>query len=90
MDAVKAVARGERIDRVFRKLGQAGIADVRERLKIAEMVAPFIPGVGTGVAAALGAANALASVTPITEAVLFQLGAPSPAERSYKRVSMSR
>ena len=70
VDAVKAVARGERIDRVFRKLGQAGIADVRERLKIAEMVAPFIPGVGTGVAAALGAANALASGKPITEAVL--------------------
>ena len=70
VDAVKAVARGERIDRVFRKLGQAGIDDVRERLKIAEMVAPFIPGLGTGVAAALGAANALAAGKPITEALL--------------------
>ena len=43
---------------------------VRDQLKLAEMVAPFVPGIGTGVAAALGAANALASGRPITEAVL--------------------
>jgi hypothetical protein len=43
---------------------------VREQLKLAEMVAPFIPGIGTGVAAALGAANALAAGKPITEAIL--------------------
>src|SRR5262249_12228486 len=60
LEAAAAVARGERIDRVLRRAAQAGIDDVRERLKFAEMVAPFIPGLGTGVAAALGAANALA------------------------------
>lgn len=70
LDVVSAVARGERIDRVLRKAAQAGIDDVKERLKFAEMVAPFIPGVGTGVAAALGAANALAAGKPITEAVI--------------------
>ena len=69
-EAISAVARGERIDRVLRKAAQAGIDDVRERLKFAEMVAPFIPGLGTGVAAALGAANALASGKPITEALI--------------------
>jgi hypothetical protein len=70
LEAASAVARGERIDRVLKKAAQAGIGDVRERLKFAEMVAPFIPGLGTGVAAALGAANALASGKPITEAVI--------------------
>jgi len=69
-EAVSAVARGERIDRILRRAAQAGIDDVRERLKFAEMVAPFIPGLGTGVAAALGAANALASGKPITEALI--------------------
>jgi hypothetical protein len=49
----------------------AAVVDaVRDQLKLAEMVAPFVPGTGTGVAAALGAANALASGRPITEAVL--------------------
>ena len=43
---------------------------MRDQLKLAEMVAPFVPGIGTGVAAALGAANALAAGRPITEAVL--------------------
>lgn len=70
LDAASAVARGERIDRVLRKAAQSGIDDVRERLKFAEMVAPFIPGLGTGVAAALGAANALAAGKPITEALI--------------------
>lgn len=70
LDAASAIARGERIDRIARDLGKAGIADVRERMKYAEMVAPFVPGLGTGVAAALGAANALAAGEPITEAVI--------------------
>ncbi len=70
LNAASAVARGERIDRVLRKAAQAGIEDVRERMKIAEMVAPFVPGIGTGVAAALGAANALAAGKPITEALI--------------------
>lgn len=68
LKAASAVARGERIDRVLRRAAQAGIDDVRERMKFAEMVAPFVPGIGTGVAAALGAANALAAGKPITEA----------------------
>lgn len=70
LNAVSAVARGERIDRVLKKAAQAGIEDIRERMKFAEMVAPFVPGLGTGVAAALGAANALAAGKPITEALI--------------------
>jgi hypothetical protein len=64
------LARGENIARAMRKAGQAGINDVREQLRFAEMVAPFVPGLGSGVAAALGAANALADGRPITEALI--------------------
>lgn len=70
INAATAIARGERLDRVLKKAAQAGIDDVKERLKFAEMVAPFVPGLDTGVAAALGAANALAAGKPITEAVI--------------------
>src|SRR5581483_11627731 len=48
----------------------AGIGDVRKSLQFAAMVAPFVPGIGTGVAAAIGAANALAAGQPITDAVI--------------------
>jgi hypothetical protein len=44
---------------VFGKLGQ-----------FAAMVAPFVPGIGTGIGAELGAANALAAGEPITDALL--------------------
>ena len=69
-DTGLAVARGENIARAMRKAGQAGINDVHEQLRFAEMVAPFVPGLGSGVAAALGAANALADGRPITEALI--------------------
>jgi hypothetical protein len=64
------VLRGKNVWRSFRAAAKAGIADVRERLRYAQVVASFVPGVGTGVAAALGAANALASGRPITDAVI--------------------
>lgn len=51
------VARGKNVARAFRAAAKAGIKDLRERMRYAQMVAPFVPGVGTGVAA-LGAANA--------------------------------
>jgi N-acetyl-anhydromuramyl-L-alanine amidase AmpD/peptidoglycan hydrolase-like protein with peptidoglycan-binding domain len=65
-----AALRGENLVRAARRAAQAGIRDLREQLRYAQMVAPFVPGVGTGVAAALGAANALAAGRPITEAVI--------------------
>jgi len=54
----------------FAERGRKQLDAVRSQLKLAEMVAPFVPGVGTGVAAALGAANALASGRPITDALV--------------------
>jgi len=70
VDTGMAAARGENIVKAAGKAFQAGIGDVRKSLQFAAMVAPFIPGVGTGVAAALSAANALASGRPISEAMI--------------------
>jgi hypothetical protein len=70
VDTGAAAARGENIVKAAQKAAQAGIGDVRKSLQFAAMVAPFVPGIGTGVAAALGAANALASGQPITQALI--------------------
>jgi hypothetical protein len=70
IDTGMATARGENIIKAAQKAAQAGIGDARKSLQFAAMVAPFVPGIGTGVAAALGAANALASGQPITEALI--------------------
>jgi hypothetical protein len=69
-DAGLRLARGENLGKALKGAVGGHIDAVRDRLKLAEMVAPFVPGIGTGVAAALGAANALAAGRPITEAVL--------------------
>jgi hypothetical protein len=70
IDAGSRLARGEDLGSALKGAVGGQINAVRDQLKLAEMVAPFVPGVGTGVAAALGAANALASGRPITDAVL--------------------
>lgn len=70
IDTAQRVARGEDLGKALRGAVSSHVDAVRDQLKLAEMVAPFIPGLGTGVAAALGAANALASGRPITEAVI--------------------
>jgi peptidoglycan hydrolase-like protein with peptidoglycan-binding domain len=72
------VARGKNVGRAFRAAAKAGIADVRDRMRYAQVAASFVPGVGTGVAAALGAANALAAGRPITEAVIEAARAAVP------------
>jgi hypothetical protein len=70
VDTAAGVVRGENVFKAAQRAAQAGIGDVRESLRFAAMVAPFVPGVGTGVAAALGAANALASGERITDALI--------------------
>jgi hypothetical protein len=70
IDAGSRLARGENLGSALKGAVGGQIDAVRNQLKLAEMVAPFVPGVGSGVAAALGAANALAAGRPITEAVL--------------------
>jgi hypothetical protein len=70
IDAGQRLARGQNLGTALRGAVSSHVDAVRDQLKLAEMVAPFIPGIGTGVAAALGAANALASGRPITEALI--------------------
>lgn len=70
VDTAAGVARGQNILKAAQKAGQAGIGDVRESLRFAAMVAPFVPGIGTGAAAALAAANALASGERISDALI--------------------
>jgi hypothetical protein len=70
IDAGSRLARGQSLGAALKGAVSGQIDAVRDQLKLAEMVAPFVPGIGTGVAAALGAANALAAGRPITEAVL--------------------
>ena len=70
VDTAAGVAGGQNVLKAAQRAAQAGIGDVRESLRFAAMVAPFVPGLGTGVAAALGAANALASGERITDALI--------------------
>jgi hypothetical protein len=70
VDTAAGVARGENVFKAAARGAQGVIGDARESLRFAAMVAPFVPGVGTGVAAALGAANALASGERITDALM--------------------
>ncbi len=70
IDAGSRLARGQSLGAALKGAVAGQVSAVRDQLKLAEMVAPFIPGIGTGVAAALGAANALASGRPITEALV--------------------
>jgi hypothetical protein len=70
VDTGMAATRGENVLQAIQKSAQAQIGDLRKSLQFAAMVAPFIPGIGTGVAAALAAGNALAAGQPITEALI--------------------
>jgi hypothetical protein len=70
VDTGFGVSRGENVLQAAKRAGEAGIKDAREALRYGAMVAPFVPGIGSGVAAALGAANAIAAGEPITEAVI--------------------
>lgn len=56
--------------RAARVAAEAGAKNLRESVRVAATAASFVPGVGTGVAAALGAAEALASGKKITDAAL--------------------
>lgn len=64
------IARGENVFKVAGDFVKSGLQNVGKVAQLASTVAAFVPGLGTGVAAALGAAGALAQGRPITEAVL--------------------
>lgn len=66
---VKAIVSGERLDRALVDDFKSKIAAAREVAPYAQTVVSFVPGVGTGVAGAIGAGAALAEGRPISEAV---------------------
>src|SRR5262245_32201928 len=70
VDTAARVASGQKLGDALRSASTSHLNAARDQLKLAQAVASFVPGVGTGVAAALGAANALASGRPITEALI--------------------
>lgn len=76
--SVGRVLHGENVFKVAGQFLKSGMKDIGEAVQLASTVASFVPGVGTGVAAALGAAGALASGKPITEALLSAARAAIP------------
>lgn len=64
------VLRGERIDRAFLKTAKQQIKAARTLAPYVQTVMSVVPGVGTGVAAAIAAGTALAEGRTITDAVL--------------------
>jgi hypothetical protein len=63
------VIKGERIDRALINDFKDKIAGIREIAPYAQAVISFVPGIGTGVSAAIGAGLALAAGRPIDEAI---------------------
>ena len=70
VDTAAGVARGDNVFKALKEGARGSVSDLRESLRFAATIAPFVPGIGTGVGAALAAANALASGQPITEALI--------------------
>lgn len=64
------IIQGERLDRALINDFRDKLTAVREIAPYAQTVLSFVPGIGTGVAAAIGAGLALAQGMPIDEAVL--------------------
>jgi hypothetical protein len=81
IDAGSRLARGEKLGDALKGAAMGQVDAVRDQLKLAEMVAPFIPGIGPGIGAALGAANALAAGRPITEALFAAARSAIPGGR---------
>lgn len=67
---VTSVASGERLDHAFLDAAKSQIASAREVAPYVQTVMAVVPGVGTGVAAAIAAGTALAEGRTITDAVI--------------------
>jgi len=67
---IERLAKGQRIDHAFIQLGKEELKNVRAIAPYVQQVMAFIPGVGTGVAAAIAAGTALAEGKSVTDALL--------------------
>ena len=72
------VLSGERLDKAFLKTGKEQLKAIREVAPYVQTVMTFVPGVGTGVAAAIAAGTALAEGRTITEAVIEGVKGSAP------------
>ena len=66
----ESIARGQRVDKALVANFKDQVKDVKTIAPYAQTVVTFVPGVGTGVGAALAAATALANGQPLSAAVL--------------------
>jgi hypothetical protein len=69
-DTAQGIAHGERIDRVLLDAAKKQVGMYRAALPLAQLGVGFVPGLGHGVNAAIGAGLALADGKPITEAMI--------------------
>ena len=70
VDTLGGVIRGNNPLKALKEGARGVLDDVKQSLRFAATVAPFVPGIGTGLGAVLGAANALASGERITDALI--------------------
>lgn len=80
------VMHGERLDHAFLHTAKEQLHAVKEIAPYVSTVMSFVPGVGTGVAAAIAAGTALAEGRTITDAVLQGLAGSVPGGQLGKSV----
>lgn len=81
--------RGERLDHVFLDAGKKQLAGIKEIAPYASKIVSFVPGVGTGVAAAIAAGTALAEGKTITQALIDATKSALPGGGSYIDAAMA-
>ncbi len=69
-DSVDNIAHGQRLDRAFLDAGKNQVQIFKSVAPYAQMGLSFIPGIGTGVSAAIGAGLALANGKRLTDALV--------------------
>lgn len=77
-DLAASIIEGESLDKAFIDNFKSVIADVKEVAPYVKAVMSFIPGVGTLVSAAIGAATAIVEGQPITEVILSAVAGAIP------------
>lgn len=70
IDLANAIASGERIDTAVVNNLKSQLKSIKEVAPYAQTFVSMVPGIGTGVSAAIGAASALASGAPLSQALV--------------------
>ncbi len=87
----ESIASGQRIDKALIGNFKGQIADIKELAPYVQTVVSFVPGVGQGVAGAMGAAVAIANGQPLSDAVLSGIKGAIPggpiAQSAFSAVS---